>query len=171
MAAAGQSINISVLSTEYILRRRPSSRLLVLNRARSLLLFRFVHESGALKGEDYWATPGGGLEPGETFADAAVRELKEETGIFVADVGAPICQREFILRLPDGEEVLADERFFVVTVEDHQAVLRDHWTAQEVEVIQDHRWWNALELKSTSDIVWPDDLPEMLISAGWWPRS
>lgn len=150
------------------MRRRPSSRLLVLNRARSLLLFRFVHETGALRGKDYWATPGGGLEPGETFAEAAVRELIEETGIFVAEVGAPISQREFILRLTDGEEVMADEQFFVVTVEDHQAILRDNWTDQEVEVIKDHKWWNALELKSTSDIVWPDDLPEILKSAGWW---
>lgn len=149
------------------MRRRPSSRLLVLNRARSLLLFRFVHKTGALKGNDYWATPGGGLEPGETFAEAAVRELKEETGIFVADVGDPVAQREFVLRLPDGEEVMADERFFVVTVED-QAILREHWTAQEVEVIKDHKWWTARELKSTSDIVWPDDLPEILASNEWW---
>ncbi|WP_457278983.1 NUDIX hydrolase [Polaromonas sp. P5_D5] len=150
------------------MRRRLSSRLLVLNRAKSLLLFRFAHKTGALKGKDYWATPGGGLEPGETFAEAAVRELKEETGIFVADVGDSISQREFILRLADGEEVIADERFFVVTVEDHQTVLRDHWTAEEVEVIKEHKWWNALELRLTSDIVWPDDIPEMLTSTGWW---
>lgn len=72
--------------------------------------------------------------------------------------------------MPDGEEVMADEQFFVATVTD-QTVHRDRWTSQEVEVINDHKWWSAAELKSTSDIVWPDDLPKILTSSGWWPRN
>jgi ADP-ribose pyrophosphatase YjhB (NUDIX family) len=30
---------------------------------------------------DYWSIPGGGVEPGESVSQAAVREVKEETGI------------------------------------------------------------------------------------------
>ena len=57
--------------------------MLVLDPTGCLLLFRFVHKHGALAGHAFWATPGGGLEPGETFAEAAIRELKEETGIAI----------------------------------------------------------------------------------------
>ncbi len=30
---------------------------------------------------DYWSIPGGGVKPGESVKEAAVREVKEETGI------------------------------------------------------------------------------------------
>jgi 8-oxo-dGTP diphosphatase len=148
-------------------RRRPSSRLLVLDPTGCLLLFRFVHKHGALAGHAFWATPGGGLEPGETFAEAAIRELKEETGIVAISIGDSVARREFVMTMPEGEQVVADEQFFVVSVEE-QRVLRDNWTALEVEVMADYRWWTAAALKATQETVWPKDLPEILASAGQW---
>lgn len=46
------------------MRERKAARLLVINPAQQVLLFRFVHKDGALAGQDYWATPGGGVEAG-----------------------------------------------------------------------------------------------------------
>lgn len=54
------------------------------------------------------------MEEGETFEQAAMRELEEETGIQVPGVGHQVGQREFVLQLPDGKYVVATERFFVV---------------------------------------------------------
>lgn len=86
-----------------------------------------------------------------------------------ACIGDSIAQRKFVLTLPDGEDVIAEEQFFVVPVTE-QTINRDRWTSQEAEVIQTYRWWSATELKSTSDIVWPNNLPQMLMSSGWWPH-
>ena len=98
------------------MRRRPSSRLLVLDRNNRVLLFRFVFKRGPLAGQSYWATPGGALEVGESFADAARRELFEETGIPRDTVGQEVAQREFVLQVHDGEYVMAEEHFFLVRV-------------------------------------------------------
>ncbi|WP_431265171.1 NUDIX hydrolase [Roseateles chitinivorans] len=149
------------------LRRRPSARLLVLDPDLNLLLFRFVHKDGPMAGADFWATPGGGVEPGESFAEAAIRELREETGIVASDVGESIATRDFELLLPDGERVWAQERFFVVRTAD-RALTRDDWTALERQVMADHRWWSADELATTTATVWPEDLPGMLRTAGYW---
>ncbi|MBA1275457.1 NUDIX domain-containing protein [Pseudomonas azotifigens] len=61
----------------------------------------------ALAGQSYWATPSGGLEEGETFCAAAIRELREETGIEVGTVTGPVANRRVSLTLPCAERVLA----------------------------------------------------------------
>jgi 8-oxo-dGTP pyrophosphatase MutT (NUDIX family) len=154
------------LSTDggFAMRRRPSARLLIIDAQQRILLFRFVFRQGPLAGQDYWATPGGGVENQETFEQAAVRELHEETGIRIEHVEAHVAEREFVLQLPDGEHVMAQERFFLIAV-DNDSLSRDGWTAQEVEIMADHKWWTRDELARTEATVWPRDLLEMTAAA------
>jgi len=147
------------------MRKRPSARLLITTPQRRVLLFRFVHKTGALAGKVHWATPGGGVEDGETFAEAAMRELREETGIRAAQIAGPVGRREVLLQLPDGEWVLAVEQYFVART-GTEFISRDGWTAQEREVMADHRWWGLDELRSTTETVYPEGLIEMLSDAG-----
>ena len=58
----------------------PSVTAVVTNEAGELLL---VHKTD----NGLWALPGGGMDPGESIAQAAVRETKEETGMDIAVVG------------------------------------------------------------------------------------
>jgi 8-oxo-dGTP diphosphatase len=144
-------------------RQRPSSRLLVIDPLQRVLLFRFTHTNGALGGQTYWATPGGGVEAEETFEDAAIRELWEETGIVIDDPGPQIAQRKFELQLPGGEFVHADERYFRIQVSDN-VLSTDAWTANEIECMTDYKWWSLQELATSSEIVWPENLISLLNS-------
>ncbi|MBJ5970157.1 NUDIX domain-containing protein, partial [Salmonella enterica subsp. enterica serovar London] len=81
------------------MRIRPSSRLIIISPENQVLLFFFSHENDALNGKSYWATPGGGLESNESFEQAALRELREETGIIKNDVGPQVATRSFPMML------------------------------------------------------------------------
>ena len=146
------------------MRRRLSARLLILDEAGRVLLFRFVYKRGPLAGQDFWGTPGGGVEDGETLEQAALRELAEETGLRRGSVDPEVARREVVLQLPDGEHVVQDERYFVVRVTD-TALSRDDWTELEREIMVEHRWWPPEELSRAEATVWPENLLEMLQAA------
>lgn len=56
---------------------------------------------------DRWGTPGGGHEPGETFAETAVREVREETGIDCSITGVYWCRRRTVVHEDDPDRRLA----------------------------------------------------------------
>jgi 8-oxo-dGTP pyrophosphatase MutT (NUDIX family) len=65
-------------------------RVVVLDAANHVLLLQTRDQGNPAFGTS-WELPGGGMEPGETYIEAAVRELREQTGIRVepACVGKP----------------------------------------------------------------------------------
>lgn len=143
------------------MRTRRAARLLIINNTNDVLLFRFTHRDDALAGRSYWATPGGGLEGHETFEQAAIRELYEETGIKRDFIGNSVGNSTFEMLLPKGETVKAEERFFVVRVTD-TSITQEGWSQHEKSVIYQHHWWTKDELKNTKETVYPLNILEML---------
>lgn len=68
-----------------------------------------VRHAGA---PERWGTPGGGHEPGESFAETAVREVREETGVECSITGVFWCRRKTIVH-----EENPDRRLWMLTVE------------------------------------------------------
>lgn len=52
----------------------------VVRRGEEILLVRRKHH-----GEGSWSTPGGYLDPGESFEECAARETREETGVEISE--------------------------------------------------------------------------------------
>ncbi|MBL4892052.1 MAG: NUDIX domain-containing protein, partial [Rhizobiaceae bacterium] len=125
-----------------------------------LLLFQFVFENGALAGNKYWATPGGGIENGETYKEVAQRELLEETGI-CADVGKEVGQRTAVFQIPSGEYVNADERYFFVRTQ-YDSINEEGQTPLERKYMKQYYWWSLDELHRTSETIYPEQLFELL---------
>lgn len=149
------------------MQKRPSSRLLVLDSEERVLLFKFEHKRGPLAGQAFWATPGGGVDEGESFEDAARRELYEEVGV-ISEVGTQVTQRTAVFAMPTGEMVEADERYFLVRLETGAAISHDYWTELEREVMAAHRWWSPADIQSAEEQIWPDNISQMLIDVGAW---
>jgi 8-oxo-dGTP diphosphatase len=144
-------------------RKRPASRILLIDENARVLLFRFFFKEGALAGTVFWATPGGEVDEGEGFEAAAHRELFEETGLQVQELGPCVAERKFLLLLPDGEEVEAHERFFLV----HSSAVKlsfEHQTEEEKQVMTEHKWWTVDELSQASETVYPLDLADIVRS-------
>lgn len=140
------------------LRLRPAARLIVLDPEGRALMFRYD-----VPGRDpFWVTAGGEVDPGESFEDAARRELFEETGI-TADPGPQIARMmpEFVT--VEGEPVQADERFFLVRVADTAVNTAGH-TALEQALMTQHRWFTLDELENWHEAVFPVELAAMIRS-------
>lgn len=136
---------------------RPAARILLVDREGRVLLFRFD------PGDDrapFWCTPGGALDPGESYEAAARRELFEETGID-ADCGPQIAQRLVDFLTIERVEVTADERWFRVDVDAREIDPAGH-TELERRVMTQWRWFTHDEVANCPDPIYPEDLLTML---------
>ena len=108
----------------------------------------------------WWFTPGGGAEAGEGVADAARRELEEETGLRLAQLGQAVHERRTAFHFGGVAYDQHEVYFLARTARFEPDPTRR--TAEERRVLTGHRWWGLDELAATSDTVYPPGLADLL---------
>ena len=130
------------------------------------ILLQHCHDPSTPAERSWWNTTGGGLDEGETSAQAAVRELREETGLEVdeAAVGDVVHRRltEFSFA---GTAYRQREDYFLLRTPAFPAVPTGHSDLEMVSVLGT-RWWSREELRATREQVYPEELLEVLDRLG-----
>jgi 8-oxo-dGTP pyrophosphatase MutT (NUDIX family) len=138
-------------------RARQAGRAILRDAAGRVLLIHFV-----LPNMTFWATPGGGLEPGETPLQAAHRELHEELGIAVALQG-PVHAATGIFHF-EGEWIENSDTFFIGRYDGDPKLTGT--IAAESASLQEVRWWTLDEMEATGEDIFPRDLAQAIRRLG-----
>jgi ADP-ribose pyrophosphatase YjhB (NUDIX family) len=142
-------------------RLRPAVRAVLVDTDLRVLLVRFD-----VLAVPVWATPGGGVEPGESPGQALRRELLEEVGLVLRPDAQPlwVWHRPVVEEpVPAGWDGQTDDFYLVRTdAFDPRGTFSDQQLlAEGVGAV---RWWTTAELAAARDTVFsPRALPRLVV--------
>jgi 8-oxo-dGTP pyrophosphatase MutT (NUDIX family) len=159
-------IEKSVIESARALLVDPQDRVLLIK----LALGRLALEPIALR-QTFWLTPGGSLHPGESFEDALLREIFEETGLRLSHPGHWVwTSPKRIVR--DGQLVDTLARVYIQRVPTFDP-MPTALTPEEHDIFRELRWWSTDEIAASSETFIPRQLAVLLkpLLAGAWPAE
>jgi 8-oxo-dGTP pyrophosphatase MutT (NUDIX family) len=140
---------------------RRKARVLIVDGDDRVLLF---FGAGPVRRDgDCYFTVGGGVDDGETLAEAAAREVFEETGLRVAPeaLGAPVAHTEGLWTTHRGARRYSDEHFFFLRTAHFDPDLSG-LEEGEIEEIDHPAWLSLADLDATDATVHPIGLAGLL---------
>jgi 8-oxo-dGTP pyrophosphatase MutT (NUDIX family) len=140
---------------------RVAGRVLLLDDADRILLIENNVDVGSA--QTHWITPGGGADPGETPAQAAVREVYEELGVLVEmPAGAEPHYTDYERFSFNGRWYDQTNHYFVVRLPPGTPLTARGVDEVERSVLIGERWWSRAELRSSAAVIYPTGLADVL---------
>lgn len=140
---------------------RESVRVLILDEKDQVLLVRFDWDELDVPG-GFWANPGGGIEVGEGREEALARELLEEVGLQIGDIGPEVWTKTALFPMAywDGQV----DHIHLLRVQ--HFVPEPRLTAEQLlaENVHELRWWTPGELVGSDATFAPRALPTLLVT-------
>lgn len=151
------------MTDELPLIERDAVRLVVLDADGRVLLLN-TRDLGNPEFGTVWELPGGGMDVGESYVEAAIREFREETGIDLRSdqIGKPTWRRDVsypyrgMRRLQHEVIVAVHLRETAPQIEGSQR--RDF----ETEDLFGSRWWTMHEISNSDETFYPRHLRTLL---------
>lgn len=108
----------------------------------------------------WWELPGGGQEPGEHLHDTAHREIAEETGLILDNLGPHLWTRESHFHYRGQHHHRIDHVYLARVTQ--PSPLAPTPTANEAASVIERRWWTPAELTRCRDKLLPAQLPHLV---------
>lgn len=142
---------------------RVAARVLPVNADGEVLLLQ--GQDPAHPGDLHWVSVGGAVDPGESLAEAAVREMREETGVEIpaAALVGPVHRASHPFSWA-GVAYLSDNHFFAVRLDEPGEIHFDGLEEAEVGNILQAAWWTPEALRADGGAA-SADLPEIMVLA------
>jgi len=141
------------------MRERSTARLIVADEHDAVLLFLTYGRSHDVPPR--WITPGGGVDPGEDFRAAGVRELREETGVVIDALPEPFRVVDLDVDTAWHPYELGHWAWFAIRTGRFEPSDAGWMPDERVDIVE-HRWWTADELEASGEPYEPDDLPGLI---------
>ncbi len=144
-------------------KHRETARIMLVDEQNRILLLK-THFDPEVGLPPRWLTPGGGIDSGETTLEAAVRELREETGMRVdpEDLGEPALVSSGRWDWADGLSYHTyTDTIYELKVENFEPDTSG-FTQDELRDILEYRWWTIRELMESDEQLAPHELRKWL---------
>ena len=138
---------------------RSTARLVVADQDDRALLFLTYGKDHAVPPR--WITPGGGVDPGEDFPQAGVRELREETGLVVESVGEEFHRFDGPVDTRWHPYETGHWAWFAIRTAHFDPSDAERMPDERVDIVGT-RWWTADELEASGEEYEPEDLPDLI---------